>query len=173
MPCNTDHMEPTVRESQLREAGQHILYLADAMGIDLPAQHAADAAAQYGNEANVPRLCSMLTGMTDVQMNEHVYDGRNPRARRVADWWDEHQKEDWKRREEEAKKEKSFDTCLELAQQYLKGGYSVTDTAGKIGEVTGKYFDFEDNNHTFEFEDGVIMLTGMDGLVAYKGKRVA
>ncbi|QGH74961.1 hypothetical protein MAL1_00215 [Bacteriophage DSS3_MAL1] len=175
MPCNSDHMEPTVRERQHREAAQHLVYIYGAMNQPVPAQVAADAAHIYGGSAgeiNMNTLCSLLRGMSEEQLSRIVYDGRNPQARKLADWWDEHQREDWKRREEEAKKAKSFDTCLRLAQQYLDGGYAHYDVAAKIAEVTGMYYDHDNSTHFFEFEDGVIILSGMDGLTAYKGKRV-
>lgn len=175
MPCNTSYMEPTVQERQHREAAEHLVYLYGALKQPVPAQIAADAANTYGGEngeKNVVHLCTLLGEMSNKMLNRHVYDGRNPKARKLADWWDEHQREDWNRREEKAKKAKSFATCLELARQYDKGGYSMGDIGDKLSEVTGAYFDFEDGTHVFEFDDGVIILSGMDGITAYKGKKV-
>lgn len=175
MPCNTEYMEPNVRERQHREAAQHLVYLYGAMNQPIPAQIAADAAHIYGGsngEANMRRLCTLLGEMSADQLTRYVYDGRNPKARKLADWWDEHKREDWKRREEEAKEAKSFSTCHNLAKQYVSGGYSMTDTASKIAELTGMYFDFEDSTHIFYFDDGLLILSSMDGLVAYKGSKV-
>ncbi|QJA43031.1 hypothetical protein [Phaeobacter phage MD18] len=175
MPCNTVYMEPNVRERQHREAAQHLVYLYGAMNQPIPSQIAADAANIYGGangEEHMKHLCILLREMSEDQLTKYVYDGRNPQARKLADWWDEHKREDWKRREEEAKKAKSFDACVELAQQYLGGGYNHYDTAAKIAEVTGQYYDHDNSTHFFEFDDGVIILSGMDGLTAYKGVKV-
>lgn len=177
MPCNTEYMEPTVAERQKRLAAQLLVFVykkLDLVPIHPDLQRAADDI--YGGgamgEENVRTLCSVLRGMPDEKKDGIIYNGRDPMSRKLADWWDEHQREDWKRREAEAAKAKSFDTCLELAKQYMAGGYSHYDTAAKIAAVTGSYYDHDNSAHTFEFDDGVIILSGMDGLVAYKGKRV-
>lgn len=177
MPYNTEYMEPTVAERQLREAAKHLVYLSNAMGLNIHESTRAAAADIYGGQdglgdRRVAHLCRTLQNMSEEELSKHVYDGRKPQARRLADWWDEHQREDWKRREAEAKEAKSFDTCLELAKQYGKGGYSNHDISAKIAEITGAYFDSEYSAHYFAFEDGVIILSAMDGIVAYKGKRV-
>lgn len=39
-------------------------------------------------------LCNICKSMTEEEENRLIYDGRNPRARKLADWWDEHKKMD-------------------------------------------------------------------------------
>lgn len=101
MPCNTDHMEPTVRERQMRNAAQVLLYVRTQRGKPVDDMIRTAANDPYGgsiHEDNVVRmLCEEFRDMSDREMNRIVYDGRNREARRAADWWEEHQEEDAKR----------------------------------------------------------------------------
>jgi hypothetical protein len=54
----------------------------------------ADAANYYGGADYTVELCAMLTAMSPEDANRLVYDGRNAMARKLADWWEEHQKAD-------------------------------------------------------------------------------
>ena len=40
------------------------------------------------------RLCAAVEGFNEAEANVLMYDGRNPKARRLADWWDDHKKRD-------------------------------------------------------------------------------
>lgn len=101
MPCNTDHMEPTVKERQQQDAAKVLFYVKTALGRTVPGELRAAAEDVYGrgiHPDNVVRmLCECFRSMTDAEMNRIVYDGRNREARRAADWWEEHQAEDAKR----------------------------------------------------------------------------
>jgi hypothetical protein len=175
MPCNSEHMNPTVKERQLSTAAKLLRYVYVKLEWPIVDQLKADAAGAYGGASGdrwLKALCGVLGKMSEKDIDAIVYNGRDPMARKLADWWEEHQREDWIRGEAEAKKAKSFDTCHALAKQYLKGGYNTVDTAAKLAELTGMYSDPDDGTHTFAFEDGIIVLSSMDGLTAYKGKQV-
>lgn len=56
-----------------------------------------------GGEEAMVTLCSVIRGMTEEQIDTIIYNGRDPVARKVADWWDVHKKEDEKRMEIESR----------------------------------------------------------------------
>ena len=97
-----------------------------------------------------------------------VYDARNKTARRLADWWEEHQEEDAKREAAELKAAKSFDACVKIMAR-MQDGVPFEDVAEDIAKATNKYYDPEDSVHVFTFDDGVIIMSRMDGGIAYKG----
>jgi hypothetical protein len=98
MPCNSDHLEATNREAYNRLTAQLIVYL---NGRSASAKEKADAANYYGGADYTAQLCAMLTAMSTEDADRLVYDGRNPMARKLADWWEEHQKADKMRRNRE------------------------------------------------------------------------
>ena len=97
MPCNCDHMEPTAAERHRREAAQHLVYLFDRLGLDIAPhiKEAADDLYGTGGDECVVALCEILRGGTDDVM-AIVYDAKDRRSRRLADWWEDHQEEDRK-----------------------------------------------------------------------------
>lgn len=179
MPCNTEHMEPTARERHQREAAQHLVFIHGKINQPVPARIAAAASDIYGGQTDewVKFLCTMLKEMNDEQLDRIVYDAKDKSSRALADWYEEHAKEDAKREwldvvETAAARPTSFDAQHTFAKMLMEGGYNHLDTAAKIAEATGAYYDYEDSTHMFQFEDGVIILSGMDGLIAYKGTAV-
>lgn len=174
MPCRSDHMEPTTQERQRREASQHLVYVHKKLGTIVPPEVTSNADHIYGGstDKDMQTLCSLLKAMDEAQRDSIVYNAKDPAARKLADWWEEHCIEDWKAVCAEAKANPTFDNIIAYAQMLLGGGYNYDDTAQNIAEATGLYFDFEDGTHVFHFAEGVIIMDGMDGLVAYKGEKV-
>lgn len=179
MPCNTDHMEPTARERHQREAATHLVYIYGRMGQPVPAEVARCAADIYGGQTDewVKFLCTMLKEMTPDQIDKFVYDAKDKRSRALADWYEEHAKVDaqreWIEGVEAAKANpEDFDTVFAYAKMLDGGGYNQNDIAKAVAEATGAYYDYEDSTHMFQFDGGVIVLSAMDGLIAYKGKSV-
>lgn len=41
-----------------------------------------------------PLLCSKISNLSEEQLNEIVYNGRDKESRLLADWWDEHKEFD-------------------------------------------------------------------------------
>lgn len=109
MPCNSDYMEPTVRENQRRQAARLLVYISDAIGQKLSTVgFRRQAKDPYGNitttssDRAMIELCHLMYGLSEDQMNKHVYDGRIPEARELASWWEQHTAEDRKREAAEA-----------------------------------------------------------------------
>ena len=46
-------------------------------------------------------LCKMLRELTELEETNFVYNGRNAKCRKLADWWDKHKKADKKRQEKD------------------------------------------------------------------------
>lgn len=112
MPCNSDYMNPSEIEKNLQETAKLILY---ALGSTKPPQWIVDASKDmYCHEHRlVPYLCDLITSMSESDQAKIVYDGRNPKARKLADWWDEHKAADTKRKLNEAAKKLSYSEALE------------------------------------------------------------
>jgi hypothetical protein len=105
MPCRSDHMETTVRERQRQDAAKHLVYILGKMNQPVPANVASAAVDKYGTDDMPMRtLCIFMGEMSEEQLNRIVYDGRSAEARALADWWEEHQREDEIARKAEAKK---------------------------------------------------------------------
>jgi hypothetical protein len=98
MPCKCDYMEPDRHEVESKRACQLLVYALPLVGKPIPEWIASAAKNYYGEperleEATV-MLCTLCGGMDDVQKSAVIYDGRNAESRKLADWWDEHQKAD-------------------------------------------------------------------------------
>ena len=120
MPCNSDHMEPNRHEAESKLACQLLAYALPLAGQALPSWIAAGAKDYYGaprrlKEATV-MLCTLCRTMDESQKEKVIYDGRNPDARKLADWWDEHQKADAVREQ----REKEATEKAEIQAQALK-----------------------------------------------------
>lgn len=99
MPCNSDHMAPTPQERAMQEASLLLQYLVNAQPLviapHVTVEQIAQATSIYAKDVGqVEALCGILTRMPSDVMDRLVYDGRNPTARRLADWWERHQKVD-------------------------------------------------------------------------------
>lgn len=102
MPCNSDYLAPNHREQLLQETAQHLLYLRVSMGDDFISDNLRRSAKDiYCNTDYVAELCEAIRNLSEEDLNRVVYDGRNPQARKLADWWDKHQEADRKRIQQE------------------------------------------------------------------------
>lgn len=118
-------MEVTAREEESRLVAGHLCYLFNALGqkanITKEMKKAKDE--YYGNLPEVDNwtalLCSTITNMTDAEKDSYIYDGKNPKARAIADWWDRHQKWD-KEREAQERKEKRQKKAADLSKEFKK-----------------------------------------------------
>ncbi len=97
MGCNSDHMNPTNKEKDSKEACQHIVYLYKKRG-DSPPQWAEEGAEScYGSSKSLNEVAYVLCQMCKETSEDVIYNGRDPKARKLADWWDSHQEADRKR----------------------------------------------------------------------------
>jgi len=95
MPCRSDYLEQTHEEANNQLAAQLLVYVYEALRQDVPDWVAAEAKTYYAHDTrSVPLLCKTVKGLTPRQLKRIVYDGTNPTARKLADWWDKHQQMD-------------------------------------------------------------------------------
>lgn len=120
MPCRSDYMEPTQKERLLQETAQHLVYVRMSTNSGQAVDKNLKAAAKdiYCRKDYVATLCSAIRALTDEQMNRIVYDGRNPKARSLADWWEKHLEAD-RIREEQERKEAQEKANLDSALKKL------------------------------------------------------
>lgn len=108
MGCRSDYMNPTEVEKNRKEVAAHLCFVHEKLAFQSPVELSKAAADTYGAnldlEKYVPQLCTMLTNLTAEQKDDIIYDGRDVRSRKLADWWDEHQEADRKRLEAEETK---------------------------------------------------------------------
>ena len=107
MPCRSDYMEPNPQEKEAKAVAKHIVYVYKARGLqgNTPEFVKDSYRDYYGKVKNLDELtkllCSLIRAMLPDVLELIVYDGRNPEARALADWWEYHQKVDRKRKETE------------------------------------------------------------------------
>lgn len=123
MPCRSDYPEPSPREIEHKKVSQFLKYVFTEIFsgkfdqfIDSDLQRkirkindwAVHLETPSGSELNIPNeklpvplLCELLRLLPDNIMEKLVYDGRNPEARKLADWWDNHQASDLRREQKE------------------------------------------------------------------------
>jgi hypothetical protein len=102
MPCNSDYLSDTPAETATRRVAGHLAYLKLSLGQEVSAQIKRDISFKdYPNTDHlneyVVELCTILGGLTEDQLNHIVYDGKNPKARDLANWWDYHKQADAER----------------------------------------------------------------------------
>lgn len=113
MPCRSEYQEPNQREIETNRVANLLVYVTAVKDVDISGDlnrrivSAADNS--YPNISDldefVATLCKILGSLTEQELNDIVYNGRSARARRLADWWDNHQKVDAERIAEEKRKE--------------------------------------------------------------------
>lgn len=98
MPCMSDHMEPSARELHQKEASQLLVYVGKELKQPVKDIYKFAAKDVYGAGGTyaIVELCSVISTMSDLDIERIVYNGHDPMARRLADWWDEHKREDEK-----------------------------------------------------------------------------
>jgi hypothetical protein len=103
MPCRSDYMEPNQKERLLQETAQLLIYVLMNTNSGVKVSNKLKFASRdiYCQRDYVAELCTAIRSLTEEEQARIVYDGRNPEARRLADWWDKHQEADRKRLEEE------------------------------------------------------------------------
>lgn len=107
MPCNCEHMEPHEAEQESQLLCKLTLYVKEeCIGVRCPHWVHEGAKSIYGtnratNDALTADICSLIREMSKGEKSKWMYDGRNPKARMLADWWDIHQKWDKKREAKE------------------------------------------------------------------------
>lgn len=113
MGCRSDYMEPDEREIESVRVAEHMLYLQSFIGIEFGDEMYLRSVANstYGDVVSLDSmtrdLCKTLRTLDGTDDGEKIiYNGRNPKARKLADWWDEHQDADAKRERAETEAQK-------------------------------------------------------------------
>jgi hypothetical protein len=107
MPCNSGYLEPREEEINLKLTSELIIFVNSKLGIKTPKNIIDSSRHVYGEggdlNKNVVYLCKTLGQLTPQQSDAIIYNGKDKMARKLADWWDEHQEADRERIKEEAK----------------------------------------------------------------------
>ena len=105
MPCDSSYMEATPQEAESKRVAELLSYILPCIGekVDEAIELAADD--YYGNKDKLDewtaRLCQICGDLDEDQQSEYLYDGTIKSARRLADWWEDHQEQDRRRKEDE------------------------------------------------------------------------
>ena len=100
MPCRTDWPSEPYWYPERRNTAQLLIYARREIG-QTPIPKTLLEAAEKGDRDYVPQLCKLIRNLNEDALERIVYDGRNPQARKLADWWEEHEELDRQRMEEE------------------------------------------------------------------------
>lgn len=97
MPCRTDYDNSYYRAQQHnRECAEMAVWLGFQLGLNV--NKAIQSAVVSGkNVGQTEAMCETLTSLDKDVYYPIIYNGRDPMARKVADWWDRHQEFDRKR----------------------------------------------------------------------------
>lgn len=115
MACNSDYLNPTRREVELRRTAALYAYALRQLSQPVPEAVTDAALSIYCSVDFVPDLCALLTSLSKKDLKRVVYNAQDKTARDLADWWEEHQAADRKRLEAEsqaAEKQKLMDAAL-------------------------------------------------------------
>jgi hypothetical protein len=118
MPCNSEYLRQTNWEAERQLAAQLLVYLLESIDQPVPADVAETARTYYAAKDYVSALCSAISGLTPAEIDRVMYDGRNPMARKLADWWEKHVTADRERELAEAKQAED-DRLAKLAEAKL------------------------------------------------------
>ena len=105
MPCNSDYLAASGQELESQRVCQLLAYLYGHVEKTVPDWVAKAADDYYGNVARLDEatkmLCECCRLLTEEEAGQFIYDGHNPEARKLADWFDRHQEWDRRRVKEE------------------------------------------------------------------------
>lgn len=152
MGCRSDYMEPTAREIENKLVIELLDYVCPKMNLTKPyPKNNVDEA--------TARLCEICTKMGNVEVERIMYDGRNPMARKLADWWDCHQEADRKREAEALGKCLTIDnviialTAAKMASPY--GGLTTIC----LCEDGREYINFTDIKLNRDGDGAIVILS--------------
>jgi hypothetical protein len=125
MPCRSDHMEPRAAEEESHLVAQLIVYVEAQLGNHPATWILAAASSMYGDESRVSELtailCEAISELTEEQLDEIVYNGRDRQSRILADWWDQHKEDDVRHEIEDARDARDAQLELNLEVRSLTG----------------------------------------------------
>lgn len=102
MPCNSDYLNPTQRELEMREAAILLVWACQQIGRIPPGFAVKEAKNIYAkDERSVTELYALLRALSQHDIELLVYNARDKMSRKLADWWEDHQEADRKREKKE------------------------------------------------------------------------
>jgi hypothetical protein len=90
---------PSLKQKQLQETARLLIYVRQntKTGFKISKKLYSDSNNIFCNTDYVPELCNLIRSLPEETLDKIMYDGRNPTARKLADWWERHQKADAER----------------------------------------------------------------------------
>ncbi len=98
MACRYDG--PNQLEEESREVAKHLVRLSKFKLIKVDKEIREASKSTFGCRDKIHEftelLCTTLRNMPENVQEVVIYNGRDPEARKLADWWDKHQEADRK-----------------------------------------------------------------------------
>lgn len=98
MPCRSDYMESNEREIKVIETAKLLKWLLEQLkepqNLDVDIVAKAPYPDKDQGDFVVALLCSYIKDFDKEKMDKYVYNGRDKMSRKLADWWEEHEKAD-------------------------------------------------------------------------------
>lgn len=105
MGCRNDYLEPTAAEKTSQHLAYLIRYVLKARDEVVPHFVESTAENQYGGLGLLDRLtrwlCNICTDMPEWE-RQILLEGKKHESRQLADWWEQHQKDDASHEQEDA-----------------------------------------------------------------------
>lgn len=142
MPCSSEHMKQTGTEAYNQRTAQLYIYALEKMSafskIDKKnlALAKSEAHDSYARVDFTQQLCDLLRDLSPEQIEQVVYNARDPMSRKLADWWEEHQDADQKREAQNAKISKWSE---QLRDQPITA-VMITQGMQKVKELHGVHY---------------------------------
>ncbi len=116
MPCRYDEREPNLRELESKKVASLIKSLFTKLNKVIPPtvtiaakERSDDGYMAYGLvdklDYHTNLLCSAIKSFQQKEIDIYLYNGRDKDARKLADWWDNHVKQDKIREKIEEKRQ--------------------------------------------------------------------
>ena len=135
MPCVT---EPDPPPSYDHESAVICSLLMGQMGMPVPDYVTKAAGNRWSRDPKPCQLlCKMLGKMTEADLGLWVYgDARNKDQRRIAEWWEDHQERDRRRKEREEQEARYRIDRLVIAMRDLERAQpgALAEAMKKLGE---------------------------------------
>lgn len=97
MPCNSEYMRQNDYEKRLQETAQLLVFAMRKLGQSPTPVMTETADNDYARYDFTPDLCKLINGLSEFEVDQIIYNGRDPMSRRLADWWERHQQADKER----------------------------------------------------------------------------
>lgn len=125
MGCNSQYMESTHEERFRKNTHALLAYAYRSLGLPVPDKVKTGANNYYGDggyssDDVTSKLCALIRTMNAEDMTRIVYNAKNRDARKLADWWEDHEKADKIRAIEEAKEQQMKNLAQQAAAKLTK-----------------------------------------------------